>query len=106
MNGIKSYDLCVIKTVRKIEYKDQIRPICLADTMPEDGTILYTGGWPSKNGGAKKPAKIIMEEVLSLKSDLECRADHFGKVEFDQRCAQKPKTRDRNYNIKSKIWYL
>ena len=64
-NGIKSFDICVIKTVRKIEYKDSLRPLCLADRMPEDGTILYTAGWPSKSGGAKKPAKIIMEEVLS-----------------------------------------
>lgn len=23
---------------------------------------------------------------------MECRADHFGKIEFDQRCVQKPKT--------------
>ena len=90
INGRKSNDICVIKIIRPMDYSDELQPACMADTMPPANTVLYTAGWPSKHGGAKKNAKIIMEEVASLESDDRCRHLYFGMVNDDHKCMSMP----------------
>jgi hypothetical protein len=58
--------------------------------MPEPGALLYTAGWPSKHGGAKKTSTMIMEEVLQLGSEEICRNQYFGIVNKDQFCIRIP----------------
>ncbi|XP_020713711.1 trypsin alpha-3-like [Ceratitis capitata] len=86
-----NYDIALIKLKVRLQFSEKVKPITLAESTPETGSLAIVTGWGTTSEGGVLPAPILQEVTVILVDKDVCRQQYAPYDKTDQMlCAGVP----------------